>query len=817
MALAPGTRLGPYEILSVLGAGGMGQVYRARDTRLQRDVAIKVLPPEFETDAEHLNRFQREAIAAGALNHRNLLVVHDVGAEGDRPYLVTELLHGSTLREVLRRSPLPEGTAVRYAIGVLDGLAEAHDHGIVHRDLKPENTFITDDGTPKILDFGLAKRLPRLTGDDGTTMTSTATVDGVFLGSVGYMAPEQLTGGTVDQRSDLFSVAVLLYEMLIGSPPFKRGTPIEVLGAIVGAEIAMPAGIREPLAAILRRGLDKSPEKRFQSASDFAFTLHLVTDVPRTTAARRASAGRKVVTEVTYRRVTFDAGTVWSARFVPGSDLIVYSANWRGEATRMYGTRPELPVSVPLPHPEGHLVGVSGNGHVAVVLGNRWLQGTELSTGMLATGTLAGSVPRNVQGRVSSADWMPGGTQLAVAHDTGRLRSLEFPLGNVVYETAGWISWVRVSRDGRRVAFADHPFRTDDRGDVVIADTSGRLTRVYRDLPSATGLAWSPDDREIWMTAAGGIVAASLDGARRFVVRDARPVQLMDVAPDGRILLLGDLRRTGIRGRLAGDPMERDLTWFDYSVVGDISKDGRHLLFFEAGELSPSEYVVGLWRTGEAAPLRIGPGRPTSISPDGEWALVIDFAGPSSIRIVPTGVGNSRELPTATLHDIHWATWHPDGRRVVLSAHEPDRGARLYVVDLAGTMRGIGPEGTVYLWSGISPDGSGIAALDPDRKLTIYSVENDSAIVVPGAVPDECPLGWTSDGSALYVHTPGVPAQVSRLDLATGQRTLWRELIPPDPTGIARISPVLLTPDASSYAYSFGRFMSTLYVVSGAR
>jgi eukaryotic-like serine/threonine-protein kinase len=816
MVLAPGTRLGPYEILDVLGAGGMGQVYRARDTRLLREVAVKVLPPDVETDPDRLSRFRRESIAAGALNHRNLLVVHDVGTEGDRPYLVTELLRGATLREFLRRGALAESTAVRYTIGILDGLAATHNHGIVHRDLKPENVFITADDIPKILDFGLAKRLPRIADAAGTTVTETATLEGALLGSVGYMAPEQLTGGIVDHRSDLFSAAVLLYEMLTGTPPFTRATAVEVLGAIVAADVPMPSPIRAPLAAVLRHGLEKTPEKRFQSANDFTFGLRLAADAVRPPAARRTSQPRKPA-EITYRRVTFDAGTVWSARFVPGSDLIVYSANWRGEATRTYSTRAELPVSVPLPLPDGHLVGIAGNGNIAVVLGNRWLHGMELSSGMLATGTLAGSVPRHVQDRVSTADWMPNGTQLAMVYDRGRVRRLEFPQGNTIYETAGWISWVRVSRDGRRVAFADHPFRTDDRGDFVIADDTGRLARVWTDVHSASGLGWSPDDREIWVTAPGGIVAVSLAGKRRFVIRDARPVRLMDVAADGRILLLGDLRRIGIRGRMAGDSSERDLTWFDYSVVRDMSADGTHLLFFEAGELVAREYLVGLWRSGDAAPVRLGPGNPTSISPDGERALVIDYSERSIIRIVPTGAGESRKLPTATLHDIHWATWHPDGRRVVVSAHETNRGARLYIVDLGGEMRPIGPEGTVYLWSGVLADGSRVAALDPDRKLTIYSLVDDSAVLVPGALPDERPLAWSSDGAALYVQTPGVPARVSRLDLSTGERTLLREFIPPDSTGIARISPVPITPDAQWYAYTYGRFLSTLYVATGAQ
>lgn len=842
MALAAGTRLGSYEIVTPLGAGGMGEVYRARDSRIGREVALKVLPPDFESDPDRRRRFHQEAVAAGALNHPNVLVVHDVGDESGRPYLVTELLRGRTLRELLRGGPLREATAIAYAAAVLDGLAAAHDRGIVHRDLKPENIFVTDDGTPKILDFGLAKLPAGWQASSESAATGAATVEGVVLGSVGYMAPEQITGAPVDVRSDLFSVAIVLYEMLTGSTPFPGATAIEVLGAIAGTDAEVPATIREPLRGILQRGLQRTPARRFQTAADFAFALRVA--APRDVAERRDSRSAvrwlaaacvllaaaaavfgtlwlrrgpaAAVSPVRYQRATYEPGAIWTARFVPGSDTIVYAASWRGDASRTYSTRAEFPAPVPLPLPVADLLGISKSGEIALLLGNRWLQGREPSSGMLARATMAASVPREIQDHVTTADWLPDG-QLAVVRDLGRVRRLEFPMGRSVYETAGWISDLRVSRDGRRVAFADHPFRTDDRGDFVIADAAGTVSRLGTVLPAARGLAWSPDDRELWVSTDRTIVALTPGGGQREVLEDPRGIELLDVAPDGRMLIATSEPRIGISGRIRGDTGERDLTWFAYSVARDLSADGSQMLFFEAGEIAPPNYFTALRRATEAAPLKIGEGNATSLSADGKWALAIMFAGRSSVRVLPTGAGESRDLPTPGLNDIHWASWHPDGRRVVVSAHEQGRGARLYLIDPAGAVRPIGPEGTVYLWNAISPDGSQVAALDPARRLTVYPLDGGEGRTVSGTEPDERPVAWSSDGRSLFVLTPGVPARVSRVEVATGARTPWRELLPSDPTGIVRISPVLVTPDGQSYAYSYGRFLSTLYVVTGAR
>jgi len=229
MTIAGGSRLGPYEILAPLGAGGMGEVYRARDPRLGREVAVKVLPQDLATDPDRLRRFETEAKAAGALNHPNLLAVFDTGRDGDTPYVVFELLEGETLRPRLERGALPTRKALDYAIQIARGLAAAHDRGIVHRDLKPENLFLTRDGRVKILDFGLAKLRPTQEAAESRTTQTAITDAGTVVGTVGYMSPEQVRGQAVDHRSDLFSFGSVLYEMLAGQRPFRGGSSVETM------------------------------------------------------------------------------------------------------------------------------------------------------------------------------------------------------------------------------------------------------------------------------------------------------------------------------------------------------------------------------------------------------------------------------------------------------------------------------------------------------------------------------------------------------------------------------------------------------------
>src|SRR6516225_8209106 len=285
MTLTAGTLLGQYEIRSPIGAGGMGEVYRAHDNRLDRSVAIKVLPEYLTSDRERLRRFEQEARSTAALNHPNILAVYQMATDNGISYLVEELLEGETLRERLRRGPIPLRKAIEYAVQIAHGLAAAHDRGIVHRDLKPENLFITKDGRVKILDFGLAKlKQPQPRSEQSApTISVSETEPGMVMGTVGYMSPEQVRGEPADHRADIFAFGVILWEMLTGKRAFQRPTSIETMSAILKEEPPavseitsnMPPG----LARVVHRCLEKSPERRFQSASDLAFALEALSDV----------------------------------------------------------------------------------------------------------------------------------------------------------------------------------------------------------------------------------------------------------------------------------------------------------------------------------------------------------------------------------------------------------------------------------------------------------------------------------------------------------------------------------------------------------
>ena len=294
MPLASGSKLGPYEILSPLGAGGMGEVYRARDTRLGRDVALKILPESFARETDRLRRFEQEARAVAALNHPNILAIHDIGEQNGAPFLVSELLEGESLRAALDRGSLPQRKTIEYGVQIAQGLAAAHDKGIVHRDLKPENVFITKDGRIKILDFGLAKLVQSGGGDaSDATLTSEHTAAGVVMGTASYMAPEQVRGQAPDPRTDIFSFGTVLYEMLSGTRAFRRDTAAETMTAVLKddpPELSDPAQRVSPaLERIVRRCLEKNAEQRFQSARDLSFALGALSGSEVSAVARAAA------------------------------------------------------------------------------------------------------------------------------------------------------------------------------------------------------------------------------------------------------------------------------------------------------------------------------------------------------------------------------------------------------------------------------------------------------------------------------------------------------------------------------------------------
>ncbi len=862
MTLSAGTKLGPYEILAPIGAGGMGEVYRAKDPRLGREVAIKVLPATFSQDPDRLKRFEQEARAAGVLNHPGITAVYDFGTAADEsPYIVTELLEGETLRNRLLTGVLPVRKAIDYAVQIAKGLAAAHEKGIVHRDLKPENLFLTRDGRVKILDFGLAKLKNEKDGSEHTDLrTVSGTEPGVVLGTMGYMSPEQVRGKAADRRSDLFAFGTILYEMLSGQRAFRGDTAADTITAILTKEppdlSQTNKEIHPGLDRIVRHCLEKSPEERFESARDVAFDLDALSGVSAPTGAvtgvtetiRRKSwlapaliaaavalaagvfggyrAGKKAgyVPPPNYQQLTFRRGEVYSARFAPDGQSVVYASAWDGKPVELFSTRTDRPESRDFGLVGGDVLAVSKSGEVLVSL-DRHVQEPFIRVGTLAEVGISGGVaPREVLKDVQWADTTPDGKEVAIVRDVALRSQLEFPIGKVLYQTAGWISNPRVSRDGSMVAFLEHPQRRDDGGTVGVVDRNGKKRTLSEDFSSEFGLAWSPDGSAIWMTGTrvGGNRALheiSLAGKERLLARVTQSLTLQDVATDGRVLVAHDTIRIGILAGGAGIPKERELAWLDWSSLFDITPDGKTILFSETGEGTGPEYSTFIRGTDGSAPIRLGDGGAQALSPDGQWAAVLVGHATRVLTLYPTGPGEKRVVPTGDLELQGGTTYMPDGKRLVTTANEPRHGTRLWVIDVpSGKPRAISPEGYRSFTRSISPDGSRIAVTGPDRKVYLYPLAGGEPTGVAGLDQDETVGGWAADGKSLYVYRRrDVPGRLFRLDLATGKRTLAREVMPGDGAGIVDIAPIFETPDASSYVYGFQRTLSDLYLVEGLK
>ncbi len=540
MILSAGTRLASYEILRPIGAGGMGEVYRARDTKLSRDVAIKVLLPELARDAERLARFETEARTASALNHPHIVTIFEIGQANGSSFIAMELIEGRTLRELLADGPVPAKRLVSLAAQASEGLAKAHAAGIVHRDLKPENIMVTRDGFVKILDFGLAKLVR--TGFESSQGAELATMPrgtkaGTILGTVGYMSPEQASGEPADFRSDQFSLGSILYEMATGRRAFDRPTEAQTLSAIIEAEPPplleaapkLPAGV----AGIVERCLAKDPEDRYGSTKDLARDLAALRDRSSGTfpsgvesrASHRLRISRGVLAaaalavvgvaavaffageQVQGRRdrgapapkrttLTFRRGYLTGARFAPDGQTIVYSACWDGKRSEIFTTRVGSTESRPLGIKNAGIFAISSTGELAVSLDCN--SGRIRCLGTLARVPLAGGAPRPILEGVGSADWSPDGQELAVA-TWGRI---EYPLGKVLCENegTGFVSSVRISPDGNLVAFLDHPQRDSERGILSVVDRTGHKRVLTGEPARLEPILWSPTGDEVFFS-----------------------------------------------------------------------------------------------------------------------------------------------------------------------------------------------------------------------------------------------------------------------------------------------------------------------------
>ena len=862
MPLSNGARVGPYEILAPIGAGGMGEVYRARDTRLARDVAVKILPVSFASDPDRLRRFEQEARATSQLNHPNILAVYDVGTHEGTPYLVEELLEGQTLRRAMAGAALPVRKAIDYAAQTARGLAAAHDKGVVHRDLKPDNIFVTHDGRIKILDFGLAKLIHPEGQESSLSAVPTAaeTGPGVVLGTVGYMSPEQVRGRPADHRSDLFSLGALLYEMLSGRRAFAGDSSVETMNAILKEEPPLlsqtGAAIAPELERIVQHCLEKNSTERFQSARDLAFQLESMSGTGGTHpgsltagSAVRAGvrlrderartrwiavsivgailvasvagfvAGRSGISEATqlrYRPLTFRTGSIFSARFAPDGSTVVYAASWDGGAKDLYVTRTDSPGSRSLQIPDAEVLSISPSGEMALLMNPFFTQGW-MRTGRLARVPLAGGVPREIIDGVQDADWAPDGENMAIARTLPTEYRLEYPVGNVLYTTRGWISELRISPDGERLAFIDHPGLGDDKGRVAMVDRKGTKTDLSQLWSSAQGLAWSGSGETIYFTAGGetgnlrSLRSVDLAGNAAVIGRYPASSQLMDLSADGRFLVVRWDARRGISGLAPGETTEKNLSWLDWSFLNDLSADGSTILFTEQGEGGGADYSNFVRPTDGSAAVRLSSGQGLALSRDGKLALIGRFDARNVLVIVPTGAGEERtiELP----FDIVGGTWHPDGRRFVINAVEPGSGVRAFLIEEGGAPRAITPPGAQF--TAIAPDGRhlvAVAAIGLEAPM-IYPIEGGGEPrAIAGVGKEDYVMGWSADGGSLLAARNTIPVRVDRVDLKTGERTLWREIMPADQAGILDIGPLFVSRDGLSYAYTYRRVLSTLYL-----
>jgi len=827
----------------------MGEVFRARDERLGRDVALKLIRPASNDNPDLRRRFELEARAAASLNHRNIVTIHEVGFHNGSPYIVSELLEGQTLRKRLSEGALPVRLTIDYSLQIVQGLIAAHDRQITHRDLKPENLFLTNDGRVKIVDFGLAKLQP----ESGCPVEelATATRAGVLVGTPSYMSPEQVRCQKVDHRSDLFSLGAILYEMLTGRRAFKGKTDFDTMIAVTQADppkISLEqAGVPLSYRQIVRHCLEKEPENRFQSARDLAFALINPSSVSerRPTRLKVARPQAKIAMKILpwgvagvllvaallllakqppqskSSRLTFEEGTVYSARFAPDFRSIVYGAAWYGKRLQLYSTVGNSLLAQPLTLSDADLLAISRDGELAVQLHGAYRTHFETEKGTLARTPLAGGSPREVLDSVFSADWGANGKLAVVHHDQGYDR-IEYPIGHVLYQSNGWISHLRFSPQSDKIAFMDHPARWDDRGSVDIVDLQGHVSVLSPEWESEDGLAWSPDGKEVWFTASEKdtyreLRAVTLSREVRKILDLPASMTLEDVAPDGRTLVSLDNERIAM-ATTGRDGKSINISWHDWNIAKDISRDGQSVLFEDSSEAAGSQYAVAIRKIDGTPPVHLGEGSAGRLSPDGKWAVSI-LPNKGEVKLLPIGPGQPRQVSTPGLDIQNGSSrFLADGKRITLDATEPGHGVRTYLVNLEGGKPvPITPEGIIG--GLVSPEGEYILRADDAGVLTAYpTVGGGAPRPIPNLMPGLIPIQWSEDNASFFAYLPDqIPTKIFRVNPVSGKATLLQELRPEMTAGVVDIAPVVAARDGSRFAYSYYQVLSVLYVISGLR
>ena len=794
MGLTAGTILGQYEIRSPLGAGGMGEVYRAHDTRLDRDVAIKVLPEYLTSDPERLRRFEQEARATAALNHPNILAVHQMATDNGISYLVEELLEGETLRERLRHGPIPLRKAIDYAVQIAHGLAAAHDRGIVHRDLKPENLFVTKDGRVKILDFGLARLGPSRESSGEEATVEQKTNPGVVLGTAGYMSPEQVRGKTVDHRTDIFAFGTILYEMVTGKQPFRKATSADTMAAILHEEpssISQLAPATPPgLQRVVHRCLEKDPEQRFHSAHDLAFALEALSDSGASPAAAAQAPSRRSTRKT----------LVWSIALIAVISLVAVA--WF-EVGRRNGAAP-LRIS--------DYAQLTHNGHAGWVVGT---DGTRLYLTRLFGSTIdqvsasGGEIETLTFIRLLNpflADVSPDGSTLLVQSFRAQTESQPVYTVQVVggahrYLADAVLGSGTWSPDGKRVAYST------PNGDINVINNDG--TGAHK-LASVGGTAyplnWSPDGSTIrfskddvsslWeITSSGSNVHELLPGwhpsERKccgrwspdggfFVFLSGR---IGEDFPEGQIYAL-DERPGGFRAS-AKDPIRLTSGPIEWSPPV-FSKDGKKL--FANGSTKRGGLVRLDPKSKQFQPFLAGISADfIAFSKDGQYVVYVSF--PDGILWRANRDGGDRVQLTSPPLQPQSPAWSPDGSQIAFQAPSP-QGLHVWIVPATGgsPQRLFPEDGGQETDPSWSPDGRKLTFATGwvgkrESYIRILDLTSRQVTTLPGSAGMFAPT-WSPDGQFITANS----ADVTTLYIFALKIQSWSTLYNKSLCGFARWS-----------------------------